>query len=89
MSISSKNNLSMLNFTTLWFGAAISVAEILAGGLLAPLGFKMGLLAILLGHLVGATLLVLGGVIGTTERIPSWCPLESPSAYTVLTYFQS
>lgn len=71
MNISSKNNLSMLNFTTLWFGAAISVAEILAGGLLAPLGFKMGLLAILLGHLVGATLLVLGGVIGTTERIPA------------------
>lgn len=71
MSISSKNNLSMFNFTTLWFGAAISVAEILAGGLLAPLGFKMGLLAILLGHLVGTTLLVLAGIIGTTERIPA------------------
>ena len=71
MSISAKNNLSMFNFTTLWFGAAISVAEILAGGLLAPLGFKMGLLAILLGHLVGTTLLVLGGVIGTAERIPA------------------
>jgi len=71
VSISSKNNLSMLNFTTLWFGAAISVAEILAGGMLAPLGFKMGLLAILLGHLLGTTLLVLGGVIGTTERIPA------------------
>jgi len=71
VSISSKNNLSMFNFTTLWFGAAISVAEILAGGLLAPLGFKMGLLAILLGHLVGTTLLVLAGIIGTTERIPA------------------
>ncbi|MDR3601087.1 MAG: putative hydroxymethylpyrimidine transporter CytX [Desulfosporosinus sp.] len=71
MSISAKNNLSMFNFTTLWFGAAISVAEILAGGLLAPLGFKMGLLAILLGHLVGTTILVLGGIIGTTERIPA------------------
>lgn len=71
MSISSKNNLSMFNFTTLWFGAAISVAEILAGGLLAPLGFKMGVLAILLGHLVGTTLLVLAGIIGTEERIPA------------------
>ncbi|HBP63195.1 MAG TPA: putative hydroxymethylpyrimidine transporter CytX, partial [Desulfosporosinus sp.] len=71
MSSSTENNLSMFNFTTLWFGAAISVAEILAGGLLAPLGFKMGLLAILLGHLVGTTLLVLAGVIGTTERIPA------------------
>lgn len=71
MSISTKNNLSMFNFTALWFGAAISVAEITAGGFLAPLGFKMGLLAILLGHLVGTTLLVLGGIIGTTERIPA------------------
>jgi len=71
VSINEKNNLSMFNFTTLWFGAAISVAEILAGGLLAPLGFKMGLLAILIGHLVGTTLLVLGGIIGTTERIPA------------------
>jgi len=71
VSISAKNNLSMFNFTTLWFGAAISVAEIIAGGLLAPLGFKMGLLAILLGHLVGTTLLVWGGIIGTIERIPA------------------
>ena len=71
MSLAKQNNLSMFNFTTLWFGAAISVAEILAGGLLAPLGFKMGLLAILLGHLVGTSLLVLGGIIGTNERIPA------------------
>ncbi|AET67609.1 putative hydroxymethylpyrimidine transporter CytX [Desulfosporosinus orientis DSM 765] len=64
-----KNNLSMFNFATLWFGASISVAEILTGGLLAPLGFKMGVLAILLGHLVGTTILVLGGIIGTEARI--------------------
>lgn len=66
-----QNNLTTFNFTTLWFGAAISVAEILAGGLLAPLGFKMGVLAIILGHLVGTTLLVLAGIIGTEERIPA------------------
>ncbi|WP_407309237.1 putative hydroxymethylpyrimidine transporter CytX [Desulfosporosinus sp. SB140] len=66
-----KNNVTWFNFTTLWFGAAISVAEILAGGLLAPLGFKMGALAIILGHIVGTTLLVLGGIIGTNERIPA------------------
>ncbi|GAB6154213.1 putative hydroxymethylpyrimidine transporter CytX [Desulfosporosinus burensis] len=71
MSIASKNNLSMFNFSTLWFGAAISVAEILTGGLLAPLGFKMGVLAILIGHLVGTSLLVLAGIIGTDERIPA------------------
>ncbi|KGK82432.1 hydrogenase expression protein [Desulfosporosinus sp. HMP52] len=71
MSSTAKNNLSMLNFTTLWFGASISVAEIITGGMLAPLGFKMGLIAILLGHLVGTTILVLGGIIGTEERIPA------------------
>jgi len=71
VSIASKNNLSMFNFSTLWFGAAISVAEILTGGLLAPLGFKMGVLAILIGHLVGTSLLVLAGIIGTNERIPA------------------
>lgn len=66
-----QNNLGFFNFTTLWFGAAISVAEILAGGLLAPLGFKMGLGAIMLGHLIGTTLLVLAGIIGTEKRLPA------------------
>ena len=71
MNSETQNNLGFFNFTTLWFGAAISVAEILAGGLLAPLGFKLGLGAILLGHLVGTTLLVLAGIIGTEKRIPA------------------
>jgi putative hydroxymethylpyrimidine transporter CytX len=71
MTIAQKTNLTMFNFTTLWFGAAISVAEILAGGLLAPLGLKMGILAIILGHLIGTTLLVLGGIIGTEARVPA------------------
>lgn len=68
---STKNNLSMFNFATLWFGASISVAEILTGGMLASLGFKMGVLAIIIGHLAGTTILVLGGIIGTEERIPA------------------
>lgn len=37
MNSETQNNLGFFNFTTLWFGASISVAEILAGGLLAPL----------------------------------------------------
>ncbi len=64
-------NISMLSFFTLWFGAAISIAEILTGGLLAPLGFRLGLTAIIIGHLIGTTILVLGGIIGTEERLPS------------------
>jgi len=37
----------------LWFGAAVSTAEILTGGLLAPLGWAAGLTVIIVGHLVG------------------------------------
>jgi putative hydroxymethylpyrimidine transporter CytX len=65
------NNLTLLSFVTLWFGAAISIAEILTGGLLAPLGFKNGLTAIIIGHIIGTAILVLGGIIGTEERLPS------------------
>lgn len=48
----------------IWFGAGVSLAEILTGTYFAPLGFTKGLLAILLGHLIGCTLLFLSGVIG-------------------------
>lgn len=65
------NTVKFPHFLLLWFGAAVSVAEILAGGLLAPLGFVSGVMAILLGHLIGTTLLVLGGIIGTRERTPA------------------
>jgi len=71
MENSSQNNIKTLGFTTLWFGAAVSIAEILSGSLIAPLGFKKGALAIILGHLLGTTVLVLGGLIGTMERLPS------------------
>ena len=37
----------------IWFGAGISIAEILTGTYLAPLGFGSGLAAILIGHLIG------------------------------------
>jgi len=46
------------------FGSALSIAEILTGTFLAPLGFTKALLAILLGHLIGGILLYLAGVIG-------------------------
>ncbi len=48
----------------LWFGAAVSIAEILSGTLLAPLGFAKGVAAILLGHIIGCALLFLAGLIG-------------------------
>lgn len=63
------SNLTRWNFATLWFGAAVSIAEIMTGALIAPLGFTKGLTAILIGHLLGTLLLVLGGVIGSRERL--------------------
>ncbi len=48
----------------IWFGAAVSIAEILTGTYLAPLGFAKGLTAILLGHIIGCVMLFLAGLIG-------------------------
>jgi len=48
----------------LWFGAAVSIAEILTGALLAPLGLERGMGAILAGHVIGAALLLPAGLIG-------------------------
>lgn len=43
----------------LWMGAAISIAEIVTGTLIAPLGWKNGLLAILIGHIIGCFVFLL------------------------------
>ena len=52
----------------IWFGAAVSIAEILTGTYFAPLGFGKGLLAILLGHVIGCVMLYLAGLIGGKVR---------------------
>ena len=53
----------------IWFGAAVSIAEILTGTLIAPLGFVKGLGAILLGHAIGCILMYFAGLIGArTEK---------------------
>ncbi len=52
----------------IWFGAAVSIAEILTGTYFAPLGFSKGLLAIVIGHIIGCTMLFLAGLIGGSAR---------------------
>ena len=53
----------------IWFGAAVSIAEILTGTYFASLGFLTGILAIVLGHIIGCGLLFLAGLIGAkTEK---------------------
>ena len=52
----------------IWFGAAVSIAEILTGTYFAPLGFVKGLLAIVIGHIIGCAMLFLAGLIGAKVR---------------------
>ena len=52
----------------IWFGAGVSIAEIVTGTYLAPLGFGKGLAAIVVGHIIGCVLLFLAGVIGGKLR---------------------
>ncbi|MGE1062650.1 putative hydroxymethylpyrimidine transporter CytX [Megasphaera paucivorans] len=48
----------------LWFGAGISIAEILTGMLLAPLGMVKGAAAIIIGHCIGGIVMYYAGLIG-------------------------
>lgn len=56
-----KRDLGSFGLFALWFGeAAISMAEIFTGGLLAPfLGFSDGVKAIIIGHLIGGGIMLL------------------------------
>lgn len=52
----------------IWFGAGVSIAEILTGTYYAPMGFKNGFLAIVVGHIIGFILLYLAGLIGAKSE---------------------
>jgi putative hydroxymethylpyrimidine transporter CytX len=60
---------SSLSQALLWFGAAVSIAEILTGALLAPLGLVKGFLAILFGHVIGCIVLYFAGLIGAKSGL--------------------
>ena len=48
----------------IWFGAGVSLAEILTGTYFASLGMALGMAAILLGHVIGGAMMYLAGLIG-------------------------
>ena len=52
----------------IWFGAGVSLAEILTGTYFASLGFGKAMAAILLGHLIGGLMMLAAGMIGAGER---------------------
>lgn len=66
-----KTSFSNFHLLVLWFGASISIAEILTGGILSPMGFSKAFIAILIGHLIGTGILALGGTIGSESKLPS------------------
>ena len=61
----------------IWFGAGVSLAEILTGTYFSTLGFGRGLAAILLGHVIGCVLLFLAGVIGGNSRLSAMETVKS------------
>ncbi|MHB8155779.1 MAG: putative hydroxymethylpyrimidine transporter CytX [Desulfocucumaceae bacterium] len=62
------NKIKNYSMFLLWAGAAISISEIYAGGMIAPLGLQKGLLAIVLGHIIGTGLLAFGGYISFRHK---------------------
>lgn len=52
----------------IWFGAAISPAEIMTGTLFASLGMIKGTAAVIVGHLIGCIILYLAGCMGGEMR---------------------
>ncbi len=53
----------------IWFGAAVSLAEILTGTYFAPLGIEQGLAAILLGHLIGGAMFYLVSLVSARTGV--------------------
>ncbi len=56
------------SLSLIWFGAAVSMAEIVVGTLFAPLGFAKGFAAIVIGHIIGGFLLYLAGLMGALTQ---------------------
>lgn len=66
--MSKSGRTSVLENGLIWFGAGVSLAEILTGTYFAPLGAATGIAAIIIGHIIGCFLLYLAGLIGGQQR---------------------
>lgn len=83
-----ERNMSGLDAFLLWTGAAISLAEVWAGGFLASLGLAVGIAVIIVGHIIGNTPMALASIIGTREGIPGMVATR-PSFGVFGSYFAS
>ena len=64
----SSHGTGVFSNSLIWFGAAVSLAEILTGTYFAPLGFVKGTLAVVIGHVIGCALLFFAGYIGSLSK---------------------
>lgn len=62
-------NMTVFSSSLIWFGAGVSIAEIITGTYFAPLGFAKGMAAIAIGHVLGCALLFMTGVIGAKKKM--------------------
>jgi NCS1 family nucleobase:cation symporter-1 len=70
--------LSLLDVGLLWGNLGVSLLVLVAGTLLAGLGLREALLAILVGAVAGNALLGLAGLIGYERRLPGMVLLRAP-----------
>lgn len=63
-----KEGTSICSNGLIWFGAGVSLAEIVTGTYFATLGFGKGMAAILLGHLIGGIMMYFAGLMGAREK---------------------
>ena len=69
MQIVESRKTTVLENGMIWFGAGVSIAEILTGTYFASLGFQKGIIAIVTGHIIGCIMMFLAGLIGArTEK---------------------
>lgn len=61
--INMEKKTSLFDNALIWFGAGVSIAEILTGTYIAPLGFARGMAAIIAGHVIGCVMFFLAGAI--------------------------
>ena len=63
-----KKGTSVASNALIWFGAGVSIAEILTGTYFVTLGWGRGIAAILLGHLIGGLMMFAAGMIGAMTK---------------------
>lgn len=63
-----KKGTSLFSNGLIWFGAGVSLAEIISGTGFSSLGLGRGAAAILIGHIIGGFLMFMAGTVGALTR---------------------